>query len=295
MGLGMVDVHIVTDSTAYLPEEVLREFPHLHVVSLTVHFPHLVMEDGLENLDSFLRELKASPRPATTSQPPPQRFAEVFRPLVEEGHEIVAILISSVLSGTCTSAQAAADAVGPERIEIIDSRLTTAPMAFAAIQAARAAQAGKSRREIVDLVHWVCQRSRLFFVPDTLEYLHKGGRIGGAQALLGSLLQIKPILYLVDGRVEVLDKVRTRSRAMQRLVEELPGDHQGYEIAVLHLDGLDNALTLKGLVQERLGGREVPVIVAGPVLGTHVGPGAFGLMICQRPPEAMVSGGSNIA
>lgn len=288
--MGIVDVHIVTDSTAYVPKEVLAQFPHLHVVPLTVHFPHLVMEDGLDNLDVFVRELKASPRPSTTSQPPPQRFVEVFEPLVQQGHEIVAILISLALSGTCTSAQAAADIVGPERIEVIDSRLTAAPMGFVAIQAAEAAQAGKSRQEIVELVHWACQRSQLFFVPDTLEYLHKGGRIGGAQALLGGLLQIKPILYLVNGRVEVWDKVRTRSRAMQRLLEALPEDPEDYELAAVHFDGWDNALTLKNLLKERLEGREVPVIKAGPVLGTHVGPGAFGVMVCQRPPQAMTGG-----
>ncbi|MHB1126929.1 MAG: DegV family protein [Bacillota bacterium] len=272
----MCAIKIVTDSTAYLSPAVLEKYD-VHVVPLTVHFTDHVMVDGLDQQEEFFERLKKAAQLPTTSQPSPGEFVETYRRLLDDGNEVVAITISSHLSGTYESARSAADMVGEGRVTVIDSRTTSAALAYLVMAAADAAQQGRSRQEIVDLVGTIRDRLRLVFVPDTLEYLRKGGRIGGAQALLGTLLQVKPVLHVREGAIEVLDKVRTRSKAYRRVAEEMGRAGTRLRIGILHILAEENLAELRAAIEEVLPGHEIDVFEAGPVLGTHAGPGTVGV------------------
>lgn len=271
-------VHIVTDSTAYLPEQWLQDNPHVHVVPLTVNCGGETMEDWVENNSRFKEALnRLSKRDAVpiTSQPAPGRFLEVFRPLVEKGYEIVTITICSRLSGTAQSALNAASILGQDKITIVDSHTTAPGMRMLVEDAAAAALEGRSREEISVMVEQKKHNMEVFLVPPSLEYLHRGGRIGGAQALLGSLLNIKPVLYINDeGVVEVLDKVRTLKKALGRMAEVLPDNCS--RASVGHFLAEDTVEILRELVEAKLG-KEVMVQEMGPVIATHAGPGVTGL------------------
>jgi len=275
-------VKIVTDSTAYLPEELVASYRDiLRVVPLTVIFPDESLVDGLAILDCFLAKLKEFPAPPTTSQPTPQAFAAAFEELLcDEEDEIIALTISSQLSGTMTSAKTAAKMVGEERISIIDSQSTSAGLALPVLSALEQARAGLPRAEIVRYLEDEVERSRLLFIPDTLEYLKKGGRIGGASALVGSLLQIKPVLQ-VKGQVDVFDRVRTRKKAMQLLLNQVPEAFDG-TVAVLHVACPERALELQGLIAQKAPQARLPVFEVGPVIATHSGPGAFGIAYLEN-------------
>ncbi|NLO89857.1 MAG: DegV family protein [Clostridia bacterium] len=274
-----VHIHIVTDSTAYLEQQWLKDHPFVHVVPLTVHFPDLVMEDSIENNDLFIEklgEMKELDKIPGTSQPPPGKFVEVFTPLVEKGHEIVVITISSAMSGTYQSALNAAQVVGKDRISVIDSRTTAAAQKFLVEYAASASLEGASREELVSLVEKKKKLIKLYLLPDSLEYLRRGGRIGKAQALLGTLLNIKPVLKInEEGIIDVFDKVRTRKKAFKRIAEEIP--ENAVRVTVGHFKGEQYISEFKSIVEERLS-REVELYEAGPVVGTHGGPGVTGVI-----------------
>ncbi|GAW90963.1 DegV family protein [Calderihabitans maritimus] len=277
----MRPVRIVTDSTAYIPEEWLKEYRDLiTVVPLTVLFGKDTMEDSLDNQAEFLYRLKHSPQLPTTSQPTPAAFETVFRKLKEAGHDIVGIFISRKLSGTMTSAQTAAKNVGEEGIYLLDSGSVAGGLALVVRQALRYAREGIAAKEIVSRLRNDVEALRLVFVLETLEYLKKGGRIGGASALIGTLLKIKPVLY-VKGQVNVLDKVRTFKKAVQRMLQELPANYRG-PLGVLHIAASEAAGQLKQQVLEKAPQAEIHVLEAGPVLATHAGPGALGITFFAR-------------
>ncbi len=223
----MSKVAVVTDSTAYLEKEVLQRYS-IEVVSLYVNFPDEVIVDGSIDSTSFFEKMKRSSQMPFTSQPSPGDFVNVFERLLQEGKEVVSIHISSGISGTVESAQTAAKMLEENKISIVDSQSTAAGLAMLVQEAAAAAEQGETRESIVQLAEDLKKRLQILFVPDTLEYLKKGGRIGGAQALLGTLLKIKPILSLSQGKIEVFDKVRTMKKAMERIVAELPDSTEGH-------------------------------------------------------------------
>lgn len=272
------EVHIVTDSTAYLTPSWLLENPHVHVVPLTVDCGGEVMEDWVENNDRFKKALDALSRQdavPVTSQPAPGKFMEVFQPLVEKGHEIVTITISGKFSGTIQSALNAASLVGQDKISVVDSRTTVTALAMLVEDAAAAALEGATREEIASMLERKKANMEVLLVPSSLEYLRRGGRIGGAQAFLGSLLNIKPVLYISDeGIVDALDKVRTMKKAINRMIQEMPENCR--RVAVGQIMDPENFSLLKELVEDHLG-MEVPAYEMGPVIATHVGPGVIGL------------------
>lgn len=277
----MAEVRIVTDSTAFLPREKLEEY-NIEVVPLYVNFPDEIFIDGSIDNKIFFEKIKKTSKLPFTSQPSPGDFLKVYEPIINNGDEIVSIHISSGISGTVESAATATKMLETDRISIVDSLVTSDGLAMLAIAAAEAAREGKARDEIVTMLEQLKKKIRILFVPATLEYLKKGGRIGGAQALLGTILQIKPVLMFKDGKIEVFDKVRTMKKALRRIVDELPEKGQDLQIAILQAEAGETVGVLKGLIEERLPGAAVEIVELSPVIGTHAGPGVVGLAFLQK-------------
>ena len=276
---------VVTDSTAYLPDELLAEL-RIQVVSLYVTL------DGEERreteiagaaYDDFYERLAKSDKGATTSQPSVGDFRAVYEPLLADGLDIVSLHISSGISGTCEAARQAREqlvdeGLGGERLTVWDSRSACGGQGICVISAARAAARGLDGAATMEVVEHARDQLRMWFAIDTLEYLRKGGRIGSAQAWLGSALQIKPILTLEE-EITPVERVRTRRRAFERMVEfarERAGDGADGWV-VQHIHDPDTARRLVDECRQVHGGDPVFVSEIGPVIGAHIGPGLLGV------------------
>jgi len=275
-------VRIVTDSACDLPEPICAELG-VEVVPLTIRFGDREYVDRKElSIDAFWRELAASPVLPETAAPSVGAFEETFRRLSDDGASaIVCINLSARLSATMQSAQVAAKALdGTTPIEIIDSLSASMGIGNLVLHAARRARAGASLEEVVREVNARRESQHVFATLDTLEYLRKGGRIGGAQALLGSMLSIKPIISVLDGAVEPAGRVRTRSKALRFLVDQIPAGKVEL-ISVLHADApdLDEFLAM---LEPVVPDAEVTVGSIGPVIGVHTGPRVMGIAWIDR-------------
>ncbi len=215
----MEKIKIITDSTASIPPAILAQYPEIGIVPLYIQFGDQSFKEGIDitNADFYTKLAAASQLP-TTSQPSAGDFVEAYKPWLDQGYSIISAHIGTTLSGTVASALAAKQMLNGD-IEVLDSESSGMCLGFVAMEGARALRAGKSKAEILARMNAVKDGVRVLFAVDTLEYLKKGGRIGGAQALLGSILQIKPILIIRDGRIDVLEKVRTSKKARQRLMD----------------------------------------------------------------------------
>jgi DegV family protein with EDD domain len=237
--------------------------------------------DGVDiQPEAFYNRLAKSPTMPTTSQATPKSFLQIFTRLQEEGYEILAVLISKKLSGTIASAEQARDLLPQARIEIVDSNTVAMAMGFTVLEAAKAAAAGASLEECKALAESARERTGLFVTVDTLEFLHRGGRIGGGARFLASALNIKPILELRDGRLEGVERVRTRTKALNRLVELVQvsiGDRRPVKLAALHANAHPDACYLLDQVNGSLGAAETLMTEVSPVIGTHAGPGTVGV------------------
>ncbi|MCU1466476.1 MAG: domain protein DegV family [Actinomycetia bacterium] len=270
-------VRIVTDSACDLPEPICEELG-VEVVPLTIRFGDREFVDRKElSVDAFWRELGASSALPETAAPSVGAFEETFRRLSDEGADaIVCINLSARLSATMQSAQVAAKSVdGATPIEIIDSFSASMGIGNLVLHAARRARAGASLEEVVSEVEARRAREHVFAALDTLEYLRKGGRIGGAQAMLGSMLSIKPIISVTDGAVEPAGRVRTRSKALRFLVDQVPVGNVEL-ISVLHAGAPDLDEFLK-MLEPKVPDAEVTVGTIGPVIGVHTGPRVMGI------------------
>lgn len=278
----MVAVRIVTDSTADLSEEHVKDCG-LTVIPLNVHFGDETYKDGVDlTPEQFMVKLKSTPAIPRTSQPSAGEFLEVYRRLAADGDEVVSIHISGRLSGTIASADAARG-MAEGSVTVVDSLSASQGLAMCAMVAGRAAQAGRSKDDILALVQRLIPETYIIFSVDTLEYLQKNGRIGRAQALLGSLLNVKPILILdKDGVVAPYDKVRGKSRVIPRLVsavkERIPAGTK-VRIAAIHAQAEDAAQALLEETGKHYQVQEKWVAPIGPVIGCHTGPGAIGVII----------------
>ena len=269
-------VRIATDSTADLTEEQ-QQAAGITVVPLNVHFGDQVFRDHVDlTADEFFRRLKASPQLPRTSQPSVGVFEEAFRKLREGGDEIVSVHLSSKVSGTYNSARMAAQSVDQDRIEVVDSLSTSMALGFMALEGAQLARAGKDRKVIAERLRALVPKARVICVVDTLTYLERGGRIGKARALLGSLLNVKPILQLKDGEVVPLGRARGRPQALSRLVELLGRDGHVSQLAIMHGAALADAEQLRERVAASYPGLDILLTEIGAVLGTHTGPGVIG-------------------
>jgi len=274
-------IKIVTDSTAYLPEETVRQHD-IRVVPLYVHFGTEAFKEGVElSNEEFYQRLKEAPELPTTSQPSLGEFKTVFEPLVDAGHEVIALTISSKISGTWNSAMGAKDMLPEAPISVVDSLSTSVGLHLMVDAAVQAAAAEATRQEIVDQIEEIKEKMQIFFVVDTLEYLAKGGRIGNGKAFLGTLLKVKPILVLQEGAIEPLEQVRSKRKATARmleLVEEHVGNNGGVSrLAVTNALVPDEAELLSQELIGRLGCTPPLMGDLGPVIGTHTGPGCLGI------------------
>ena len=270
-------VKIVTDSTVYLPG--ITEQYDIRIVPLKVAFGTEVYTEGVDiTNEEFYQKLASSKLIPTTSQPSVDDFLQVYTELAQRGHPILSIHISSKLSGTANSALAAKKVLPQAQIEIVDWLSTG--FGFLALAAARAAEEGCGLSEIKATIKQITSRMSLFGVFNTLDYLWKGGRIGAARALLGTLLQIKPVLAIDDGEARVLAKVRTRTKAIEymlRLMEKRTEGSKSIHCVVAHTHLREEALALERQVRARFNCVEYYLIEFGPVFGTHLGPGLLGL------------------
>lgn len=276
-------VAVVTDSTAYLPSE-LADRHQLTVVPLHVVIGGRALTEGSEVSSADLAAALRAGRPVTTSRPAPQVFAETYRELGRSGaREIVSVHLSGELSGTVAAARLAAREVAADgiRVQVVDSRSMGMGLGWAAITAAESVAAGASAADAAEAATRRALATSIWFYVDTLEYLRRGGRIGAAQAMLGSALAVKPLLLLVDGRLELVDRVRTASRALIRL-EELVVEEEGerpVDVAVHHLAAPERAEEVGRGLRDRLPGlRTLHIGEVGAVVGAHVGPGMLGIV-----------------
>lgn len=276
----------VTDSVAGIPADQVKKYD-ITVVPLQVIFGTESFRDGIDlTQDQFFDRLKAAKTLPTTSQPSVADFESAYQELLADPNvdSVISVHVSSTVpSGTYSSAQQAAERLSAEsnkRITVIDSQQVYMGYGLMVINGARAAEQGKSHDEIVQMVEGMKGKVQLILLVDTLEYLQRGGRIGGAQALLGGLLNIKPILQIKGGRVEPLERVRSRRKAMERLVE-IAADavkNRPCQVAVGHAQAAEDAKTLAGMVREKMNVKEEFTSDLGPVISTHTGPGVLGFV-----------------
>lgn len=276
-------VQILTDSTSYLSESI-REELNIRMVSLNISFGDIsIREMDIDN-ESFYEMMAAKGIP-TSSQPAIGDLCYEMINVVEKGDSLCCIFLSSDMSGTFATGLIAKKIVLEKykdaKIEIVDSRSNCMQLGFAVIQAARAAKEGKELEQVKEAALLNIRRSRFLFIPDNLEYLKKGGRIGGAGALIGNLFKIIPILTVEEGKTAILSKVRMKEKAVLTMVERMLQDimlHGLGEIAVVHINCLKEAKTLSQMIMDKLEGEgNIEISDIGPVIGLHVGPGAIGI------------------
>ena len=273
-------VAIVTDSISSLTQAMGQEYG-IHVVPVYVGLDDRTYRDGIDlDAEQFYRLLRDSKQLPTTFQPTVTDFARLYADLSWRAEAIVSIHTSERVSATVNSAQAACSELPGVPIHVIDSRTLSMGLGLVAIAAARAANAGWDAAQIVWLVEKLLLEANVIFTVETLEYLDRGGRIGGATALLDSALHIKPILHIEDGQVEPLGKSRTRKQALEHLLDlmaERVGSSPSVHAAVLHCDALDEAGCLVERVEARFRCAELLSVEAGPIIAIHAGPGTVGV------------------
>ena len=273
-------VAIVTDSVANLTPETIAEH-NIYVIPQILNWEGQSLLDQIDiTTTEFYARLAQSKDLPKTSQPSPGQFTEHFQKVAEGAESIVAIFVSSALSGTIQSATLGAQEMGDYPIEIVDSRSASLGLGLLAVAAARQAAAGHDYREVAEHVRGLVPRMRVLFVVDTLEYLHKGGRIGGAKRLVGSMLSIKPVLHIENGQIEPLASVRTKSKAIAHMLEIILGEMQGKQnihAGIIHAGVPQDAERIREQILAAVKPQELLVNELTPVLGANVGPGIVGM------------------
>ena len=278
-----MSIKIIADSTCYLPQEYIDKY-NVSIVSLNVLLNgKSYRETDLEN-DWFYKEMSKSPSIPTSSQPSIDDFYKAIESQVKEGHDIVGIFLSSDMSGTFSTSNLVKEMILEKypnaNIVMLDSRSNCMQAGYAILEAAKAAADNKSLDEVVSIAKSVIENSKFIFVPDTLDYLKKGGRIGGAAALFGSLLQIKPILTVTDGKTTVLTKVRTKKKAIDKIIDTVMEQNLKSPIKGLivhHINCESEGQELANKLQDKLGISNIKIQSIGPIIGLHVGPGSIGV------------------
>jgi DegV family protein with EDD domain len=270
---------VVTDSTADLPDE-WRERYEIEVVPLKVLFGEETFRDGVDmNNEEFFRRLTASTKLPTTSAPSPGEFAELYSRLAQDHDGCISIHIGAQLSATAEAARVGAQSAEGFRVNVIDSGTVTMPMAFLCQMAAECA----TLEEATAAVEQRVPKCRVLALLDTLRYIEMGGRVSRAQAMIGTMLDLKPLLLVAGGeQVKAVDRVRTRSRAIPRMIEFLKADLPVEHAAVMHAQAPEEAERIAADLRRELPDLELPIGQIGSVLGTHTGPKALGLVYIKK-------------
>ena len=282
--MSKAKVAVVTDSTACLTPELLAKY-NITTIPLVVNWDGEVLKDGVDiSADQFYTRLQSSSSMPSTSQPSVGEFVEFFNGVSEGAEEIAGAFISSDLSGTFASATGAQSMV-EYPVEILDSRITATSLGMIVIEMAEAVKNGATAAEAIALGKSLINKTNVIFLVDTLEFLHRGGRIGGASKMLGSMLSLKPLLTVKDGKVDSLARVRTMKKALTRLYDELQVALEGQKprrLAVIHASAPAEAEKIKTKLIGMYPGLDVWVSDMTPVIGTHVGPGAVGIAFLKQ-------------
>ncbi|MEX1071291.1 MAG: DegV family protein [Anaerolineales bacterium] len=276
----MAKIAFVTDSTSYIPKELMKGH-EIHIVPSLVIWSGEELRDGVDiQPDEFYKRLSGAKEVPTTSQPTPASFKDTYEKLVANGFkDIVSIHVSSKFSGTIASAEQAKAMVPEANVEIIDGMSASMATGWPLLKAAEAAKSGKSLSEVVQVAKEACTHTGVLLMVDTLEFLHRGGRIGGAQRFVGTALNLKPILEVVDGKLEPADRVRTKSKAMERMLEllvERIGGRGPVKLAAIHANALDDCKWLLEEAKKRVKLEQAILTDVSPAVGTHTGPGTLG-------------------
>jgi DegV family protein with EDD domain len=278
----MSKVAIVTDSTAYIPEE-LRKQLNITVVPLLLIWGNETFKDGIDMMpEDFYKRMENSKVIPSTSQATIPSIKKAFEELVEQGYDVLGIFLSSKFSGTVQSAFQAREMIntGQDKIAIVDSLFTTMALGWPVLTAARAAEAGENLVTCTQLAKKAREQTGVMFVVETLEYLRRGGRIGGAQAMLGTILNVKPLLEMQDGKIEAVEKIRTKRKALNRMLDLLEGKIVGkapIRLAIVHANAESEALAFLETARQRFNPVESLLSPLSPVIGTHAGPGTVAL------------------
>ena len=270
---------IVTDSTADLPLAIVKELA-ITVIPCNLHFGQETFLDGVDmDADVFYKRLSSESQLPTTSQPSPGAFLETYGPMVKAGDQIVSIHVAASLSGTVNSALQAKEQLPDATIEVVDSRQVSLSLGLAVTAAARVAKSGASWEETIQVTRRALEQVRFYALLDTLEYLRRGGRIGKVKGFVGSLLRVRPLITARDGIVESVTSVRSRAAGIQYMVTLAEEAAPIQQLAVMHSTTPQEADSLADRLRSLVPGGSVIQARIGPVIGTHVGPGAIGIAI----------------
>lgn len=272
---------IVTDSTAYLTEENANKYD-IHRIPLNVVIGNEAYQELVDlTTDQFYQEMAASTVLPTTSQPAIGRFVELFEQLKEEGYqEIVTIHLSSKISGTYQTALSAASMVEGIHVVGFDTEISCSPQGYFVLEAAKLANEGNSAEEIIGRLDQLKQQVSAYFMVDDLNHLHRGGRLSGAQRIVGNMLKIKPILHFSNAEIVPYEKVRTEKKALSRIFELLKesADQKGIsEITIIHANRPEKAEEIRKMLRDVHTDAEITISFFGPVIGTHLGEGSLGI------------------
>ena len=278
----MSKIAIVTDSTAYIPPNLVQKH-NLTVTPQVLIWGEETFQDGVDiQPDEFYARLKTDKVMPTTSQVSIATMKSTFENLIERGYDVLAILLSAKLSGTIQSAVQAKEMMekSGEKVTFIDSRSTAMALGFQVLAVARAVDDGANLKEAVALAEKAREHTGVYFAVDTLEFLHRGGRIGGAKRFLGTALNVKPVLAVLDGHVEAVEQIRTKKKAIDRVFELVAEQTKGktpIHVATLHAAAEEEAKALLERASKELDATESILTTVSPVVGTHAGPGTVGL------------------
>jgi DegV family protein with EDD domain len=278
----MSKIAVVTDSTTYMPPELVKKH-NISVAPQVLIWGEQTYRDGVDiESREFFTRLKSAKVMPTTSQVAVVSFQETFQDLAKKGFDVLALLVSSKLSGTVQSAMQAKELMGSagEKVHVVDSQSVAMALGFQVLAVARALEDGASLQDAIALAEKSYQHTGVFFAVDTLEFLHRGGRIGGAQRFLGTMLNMKPILAIQDGRVEGIDRIRTKNKSHDRVLEltvEKVAGRTPVRLATLHANAAEDARALLTRAEEALRPVESIFTEVSPTVGTHTGPGTVGL------------------
>jgi DegV family protein with EDD domain len=278
----MPKIAIVTDSTAYIPPNLVQKH-NLSITPQVLIWGEETYQDGVDiQPDEFYARLKNSKEMPTTSQVSIATMKSTFESLIEKGYDVLGIFLSAKLSGTIQSAVQAVELMDKagEKVTFVDSMTTAMAMGFQVLTVARAVEDGANLEDAVALAEKAREHTGVYFAVDTLEFLHRGGRIGGAQRFLGTALNMKPVLAVIDGRVEAVERIRTKSKALNRVLELVVEQAQGkmpIRLATLHASAEEEAKELLDKASQTLNATESILTTVSPVVGTHAGPGTVGL------------------
>jgi DegV family protein with EDD domain len=277
----MSNIAIVSDSSAYIPKDLVKKH-NLTIIPLTVNWLGRTYRDGVDiEANDFYKQMAESKEMATTSQITTGAFLEVFKKLLDEGKDVLYLGISKGLSATIDSAIAAKKELGdPENLIVWNTNLVSMALTLMVLEVARAAEKGASLQECFELAQDAYSRIGVYFTVNSLEYLHRGGRINSAKRLLGSILDLKPIMMIRDGKIELVESVRSQKKALSRMVELIEKDIAGrspVRIGPFHALAYDEMLAMEAIAVEKLHPIEIIRSEVSPVIGSHVGPGTVSM------------------